>query len=407
MYLRKKKGVYHWRRRVPEQLQQVLGKREIVKTLQTKDRTTAKQRAAILMLKTDDFFSHPNTPLDLTFDAIPEQEQTARLEVSQTVRKSVRLNRLVKLYVAARMSDGKWSEVTKTQTETTLKLFVKLVGDIGVDSLSRDRIRKYREALVKHGYSANTVSLHFKRVSSMIVWGKLEGWVTIGNPVTGLRPQEDDRTRVVYTPEDLKTLFASPLFTGHWRRDRRERAGKVLVKDYKYWFPLIALHSGMRLEEIAQLRKEDVLEVDGVLAFNIRQSKTASGIRTIPVHSRLLDLGFEDHLKKIKRGTLWPDTTPSPSGKRSGTFAKWWPFYLRSQKLKREGLVFHSFRHTFSSCLQKAGVPEDIAGVIMGHKNKSLTYGRYGGKLIGIPMMSGLIEDVDFGVSLNHLSHCD
>jgi len=66
--------------------------------------------------------------------------------------------------------------------------------------------------------------------------------------------------------------------------------GPVLVRDHWYWFPLVALHSGMRLSEISQLEFDDIGDLNGRKHFSVnRQShhgdkkmtKTKSSIRQI------------------------------------------------------------------------------------------------------------------------------
>ncbi|WP_442963335.1 tyrosine-type recombinase/integrase, partial [Pseudomonas sp. PA-3-11C] len=47
---------------------------------------------------------------------------------------------------------------------------------------------------------------------------------------------------------------------------------------------LIGAHSGARIEEICQLRVEDVIDDEGVLSFDVYKSKTEAGVRYTPVH---------------------------------------------------------------------------------------------------------------------------
>ena len=49
-----------------------------------------------------------------------------------------------------------------------------------------------------------------------------------------------------------------PQYSGHRSQTQRSSPGKLVVKDGKFWVPLIALYSGMRLGEILQLRACDV-----------------------------------------------------------------------------------------------------------------------------------------------------
>ena len=70
-------------------------------------------------------------------------------------------------------------------------------------------------------------------------------------------------------------------FTAH---PDRSTAGKP---DPLYWLPRIALLSGMRLDEICSLRAEQIKKAEGVRYFDIVKSKTAAGVRVVPIHSGL------------------------------------------------------------------------------------------------------------------------
>jgi integrase len=40
---------------------------------------------------------------------------------------------------------------------------------------------------------------------------------------------------------------------------------------------------------------------------------------------------------------------------------------------------FHSIRHTLTTLLENAGIPENISSDIVGHEKKTMTYGLYSG----------------------------
>jgi integrase len=249
----------------------------------------------------------------------------------------------------------------------------------------------------------NTIRQHFKVVAGVFKWAKLEGKGTIDNPTLGLAPKGEENTREAFLPADLEKLFRSPLFTGHWRLDRRERPGHHLAKDSKYWLPLIALHSGLRVEEIAKLKTRDVREIDGVWCFDIYGAKTDAGTRHVPVHPRLVSLGLIEYAQRRGAEQLWPELVPGSEGKYSQRFCQWWSGFRHLIGVDRDGLVFHSFRHTFAGALQQAGVQEAMVALIMGHRHPQLTFGRYGGKLITPRDKLEVFAGIDFGVSLEHL----
>ena len=317
---------------------------------------------------------------------------------------SLSLCKVMDAYVEAQMRDGEWVAVTKKNAVSKLKLFVETMGEKPVDTVTRDDIRDWREVLADEGeLTNNTIRHHFKVVAAMFNWAKEEKKATIDNPTKGLMPPADDPKRDAFTAEELKTLFRSPMYTGHSSITRRDVRGSAVVKDFKYWFPLIGLHTGMRVEEIAKLRTEDVHQEDGVWCFDIKKAKTKAGERLVPIHPRLIAMGFLDHVKSVKDGRLWSELTPNGEGSYSHRFVVWFPEYRRLIGIDREGLVFHSFRHTFVSRLEEAGVDTNKIARIVGHKITNITAGDYGGKFFTPSKRLDTFKDLDFGVELGHL----
>ncbi len=91
------------------------------------------------------------------------------------------------------------------------------------------------------------------------------------NPVDGHHLEIDKRKRKVrpYSFEELKAIFASPLFNGCAGGDEEHKAGDVKITDWRYWCPIIAPYSGARLGELAQLFADDIRQDRGVWFFHI------------------------------------------------------------------------------------------------------------------------------------------
>jgi integrase len=343
-----------------------------------------------------DYAVEPRDPLFSWRPGIAAQPDEAKA--------SLPLSQVVADFVAAKTRDGKWRPVTKRNNVSKLTLFAETLNDKPIDTVTRDDIRDWRDALVDLELAPNTIRLHFKVMAALFSWAKEERKATIDNPVRKLAPKGEEGTREAFQPEDLAKLFASPLYTGHWRPDRRERSGTCLVKDSKYWLPLIALHSGMRVEEIAKLRTGDVREIEGVWCFDVYQTKTEAGDRHVPVHPTLVELGLLDYVTAQRADRLWPEMQAGSEGKYSQRFCQWWAGFRHLIGLDRDGLVFHSFRHTFAAALERAGVQEAMAALLMGHRHPNITFGRYaGGKLVTPNDKLGVIRAIDFGVDLDHL----
>ena len=105
-----------------------------------------------------------------------------------------------------------------------------------------------------------------------------------------------------------------------------------------------------------------------------QQVKTSASIRTIPIHSELIRLGFIDYAQNIKnegKDSLWP-YLKQRKNKPGGYFSNWFGEYRASI-----GLVgypdFHCFRHTVRSQLSESEVPEHLIDSILGHEIKGST----------------------------------
>ena len=102
-----------------------------------------------------------------------------------------------------------------------------------------------------------------------------------------------------FSPAQLSTLFSSPLFTG-CRSDRlcAEPEDHSMRGTALFWLPLLGLYTGARLNELCQLTPSNVREEDDIAYLDItneadgQRIKTSSGKRIIPIHQRLIDLGF-------------------------------------------------------------------------------------------------------------------
>lgn len=126
----------------------------------------------------------------------------------------------------------------------------------------------------------------------------------------------------------------------------------------KFFVPLISLFSGARLNEICQIRMEDIIEDGDIVYFHTsdkhpKQSlKNAQSKRRIPFHPVLKQLGFFQYIKQQRRNNeewLFPtllkqyDPKKHKFGKNVGrSFGR----YLERLDITDSTKVFHSFRHT-------------------------------------------------------------
>ncbi|UWP97871.1 site-specific integrase [Aliiroseovarius crassostreae] len=259
-------------------------------------------------------------------------------------------------------------------------------------------------------YATQEKRLRFFR--AMLNWAAEEGYLdrVPGQKVAVAGKKQKAQTGGPYSLEDLQIIFATPVYTGRASEARAGTAGDQMIKDGKFWVPLIGLFSGMRLGEIVQLHRSDLKTVDGVWVFDINRAedndkkvKTDTSLRQVPVHRTLIELGLQARCDDNALGKrLFPDLRPGANGFYSHNFSKWWSRYGKSFDFRGEKKVFHSFRHLFADALRDVEAPDYVLKAILGHSDKSITanYG-HGAKL---SLRQSYVDRVNFDVAaLNEL----
>jgi integrase len=173
------------------------------------------------------------------------------------------------------------------------------------------------------------------------------------------------------------------------------------------WVALVALYTGMRLEEICQLTTADVREekANGATVWVIdvhnggdNKLKNESAARLIPVHSELVRLGFLDYVRALNAGPLFPGLKrrESKGGKVGARVGELFRKKLVALGLKREGLVFHSFRHTVAGRLDAADVRQSDAARILGHAVAGMSFGEYSKAGPGLKHVAAVVEKISY-----------
>jgi len=202
--------------------------------------------------------------------------------------------------------------------------------------------------------------------------------------------------RVAFDEADLKIMFATPLYRGHSGRlvGNRDQPGDVVIRDDHYWLPIAALFTGMRLEELASLKRTEIVRENGIVAFDLRDRpltganrvKNRAAKRLIPISTALEKTGFLAWVESGEGEYVFSDLKPNASGKRGTKFGKWFARWCAANApVKGEGIddpdkPFHSFRHTFKRCARESHreVSPEISDLITGHSEGNLVARGYG-----------------------------
>ncbi len=233
--------------------------------------------------------------------------------------------------------------------------------------------------------SDTTINKYLVRLSTICKWASQNGLIeknlaeNLQRQARGPQNQERDS----FTLDQLRQILAH-IATGDTKPGPRGS-----VRAFHYWMPLMSYYTGARVNELASLRRQDIIEAEGVLCFNIYQqddgergTKTASGVRIIPVHPELIRLGFLEYVEG-RDGLLFDGLKLTGNG-YGDLVSRWFnghPFKERGMVpragITQDKLTYHSIRHTTTTELERAAIPETVIQRLIGHKFESVTFGRY------------------------------
>jgi integrase len=148
----------------------------------------------------------------------------------------------------------------------------------------------------------------------------------------------------------------------------------------------IAALSGMRINEIGRLTLGDC--VDGV--FNIREAKTAAGIRRVPIHPTLNPIVARRTEGKAADAYLIEELSPrrdhttdraAKASERFTAYRRDLGIDERKEGQRQSNVDFHSFRRWFVTKAEEAGQPPHVISAVVGHAEgrQGMTLGLYSG----------------------------
>ena len=171
------------------------------------------------------------------------------------------------------------------------------------------------------------------------------------------------------------------------------------------------------LEEICQLRIEDVYQDEGVWIIDINENnqenklKNLPSCRGIPLHRILTkDLKFPQYVKFLEgkgERRVFPELRKGVDNRFSKDVSDWFARYRTRYKIvpdkKRGKKDFHSFRHTFINNLKQQGISFEMINEVSGHKNKGEGPSRYG-KRYNMPLLQKkVISKLNYDFDFSHL----
>lgn len=358
--------------------------------------------------------------------------------------RALRFGELVKQFIGQQDKEQVWTHPrTRQLNHSRLDVLLEIVGaDRVVTTLTRAEIIRLRDTIRLYPRNRNKqAGCHNRPLHEVITQGNY----TPINPRTGkqyfellqrvLRYALDHELittdvsaglafntkgaprpkRRTYTHTQIEKLLNGPVYTltelPAWR-----------LRDYKFWLPLLGLFQGARLNELCQLRIEDVRCEQGIWLISIndrgeKQLKTGASDRDVPLHQAVLDAGFLEFVEQRRMAPGSTVTTPLfaglPSygiGYSSHSASKWFlgngtsgSSYLSLCNLGEDGLTFHGLRHTFITQARNQHLDILVVKALVGHADDSVTGGY--GEGYPLPVLYEVLQKINYQIAIDHIHY--
>ena len=326
---------------------------------------------------------------------------------------SIIFSKMVKEFLEER--DGVVGNKLHSEYKSIFDDLMEIIGDIPVKTITKEGVisytniqkklpinrkknPKYRDLTLEEilklknvtPQSRLNVNKYLTRISTLMNWGKSRGYID-ENLFKGmkvpLKKTEQRKRRQPFSTDDLRKILTPTTFFDWTLKFRHPLSDITKNQNSYYWVFPIGILSGMRTNEICQLRIEDIIQEKNVWMFRVDESettkvKTPSGIRRVPVHPNLISLGFLDYVERLKKDNevrVFPSLTKSRDGYSSKVSRHYNEKFLRKLGIwKKQTKVLYSTRHTFINKCYSKSIDRDIIKSIVGHE-PDFTIDVYGG----------------------------
>jgi integrase len=259
------------------------------------------------------------------------------------------------------------AEGTFLKYENAINGFLTSIGNrakFNVNQIAPRDVLRFRDAQILHGKNPSTTNDQVKIVRMAFTSARKLGYIT-HNPAEAVEmlPENAETAKQPFDIEQVKALLAAA--AGDWK-------GAIMI----------ALYTGARLQDVANMRWESVDLQNNWISF--RAGKTKQRLK-LPMHEALRDFLLELPTADSSKAFLFPSLAGKGTGGRSGLSMAFSRIMQRAKvrgEVTRErsgkagrtvnSLSFHSFRHTLTSIMANAGVPVEVRQQFTGHASAEM-----------------------------------
>jgi len=405
-------GIFYFRMRVPDALRSVICKREILHSLHTRNPATARKMAYHFASKTYELFEQMThdpkrfNPADASTFPTADAVKPFEMDLSRGIMKSdnpedharmmealpfalealkakqvpqapslavsapshyaepppahtITINKALTAYLPT-LANPK----TRRASERAISQFIDIRGDVEIHTVRGVDVVRWNASMLKT-IKPRSADNAIQFLQSLLKWAYKNEYIHHATQLATEGKFNLTKTQRIKATDGAEKFSVEQLIQIF---DQKTYSAYCANSKSRYWLPLIGLFTGMRVNEIAQLKVTDIRkigEVDyvDVNNFGDKKVKTENAVRRIPIHTTLKSLGFLSYVKQRPRnGNLFDETGNAVSH----AFIR----YLETIGVKKDGdrgMVFHSLRDTFNNTLTIANVSRDLIFYLMGH----------------------------------------
>ncbi|ATF85661.1 DUF6538 domain-containing protein [Burkholderia gladioli] len=275
-----------------------------------------------------------------------------------------------------------WERRTSAKTNAVkdykraLGLFEQAVGELPLGRLTKAVGARFVDFLLDpaRGFKAKTAHNHASAINALVNIAEKTGSIERNPFDLRFDKSVGSGKRYPWTDNEIEQMFAHRLFSEQmdtvplWRDVTQSDARAVL---------LILMHTGARVGEIAQLRKQDFQTRGGIETFLVTAEagtvKTKESDRFVALASHLMaDPWFAEwHASLEGDGRAFPSLQGRASTRPGDVFGRWFVKFREEASLPPGALNgTHRFRHWMRSTLAALNIAVTTQDAITGHETK-------------------------------------
>ena len=261
-------------------------------------------------------------------------------------------------------------------------------------SITPEEAQDWCRGLINEKRTATTVNEVWKSAARTVF-----GWA-VGQRLLQRNPFEDIKITVPkkvrtregksFSPEEIKIILQASSAISKSETNKTQAV--------RCWVTWLCAYTGARSGEITQLRRQDVIEREGVHAIKITPDagtvKTREP-RTVPIHEHLIKQGFLEFVKSSKSGPLFyreekvgnmaaHDPT-NPRKPRSVKAREHLAAWIRKLGVTDPEIQpNHAWRHTFKQIGHRHDISDRLLDAICGHASPTE------GRSYGLPTLADM-----------------